>query len=555
MIGYVSFPNGCSTGAKVTADALVKNKIVSIGAASNYWSSTENSQNNSWNVNFSSGNFNNNNKYNSNYVRPIVALAKEYKEGWIRAYLDCCKHKYGSVECLYYRIYCAEDVLNLALETYNGTYKPTTSSCFCVTVPKLREVFAANFRDRIVHHWICMRLEPLFEQRFIDQKNVSFNCRKGFGVSAALDRIEYNLRQTTGNYTRSGYVGKFDYKSFFMSIDKEVLISLLIPFIRENYHGDDVELLIHLTTITIRHNPAKDCVRRGNIRLWDCLPHNKSLFYMDGMAIGNLPSQQFANFYLSFVDEYALKLCSDFSTNGEAYHYVRFVDDFCIDGTRKDVIIQIYRMVADYALVHLHISVHPDKVYLQHISKGVKIIGSVIKPGRRYLSNRTIGHMLTILHRADSLALRSFSEPENPYPIAKMEHIVCALNSYLGFFLPCQSYALRRKIFSRRTPFRNFIWIKGRFTIIKLSRRRSLGNLLLSQDVLIRYPRLVDASMSGTVPIRQLSLKFPPLPMKHLSPFPKCSPPFPKHFLRSFTCMAPLLVDASMSDIPSLLNF
>ena len=39
-----------------------------------YWSSSENSQNNSWNVNFSNGNFNNNNKYNSNMVRAVAAF-------------------------------------------------------------------------------------------------------------------------------------------------------------------------------------------------------------------------------------------------------------------------------------------------------------------------------------------------------------------------------------------------------------------------------------------------------------------------------------------------
>ena len=37
-------------------------------------SSTENSQNNAWNVNFSDGNTNNNNKYNSNAVRAVAAF-------------------------------------------------------------------------------------------------------------------------------------------------------------------------------------------------------------------------------------------------------------------------------------------------------------------------------------------------------------------------------------------------------------------------------------------------------------------------------------------------
>lgn len=40
-----------------------------------YWSSTEYSALSSWNVNFNSGNSNNDNKYNTNVVRPAVALS------------------------------------------------------------------------------------------------------------------------------------------------------------------------------------------------------------------------------------------------------------------------------------------------------------------------------------------------------------------------------------------------------------------------------------------------------------------------------------------------
>ena len=42
---------------------------------SNYWSSTEYNTNNAWNVNFGSGNVNNNNKYNTNnVVRPVAVF-------------------------------------------------------------------------------------------------------------------------------------------------------------------------------------------------------------------------------------------------------------------------------------------------------------------------------------------------------------------------------------------------------------------------------------------------------------------------------------------------
>ena len=149
--------------------------------AGNHWSSTENSSNNAWNVNFNNGNTNNNNKNNNNVVRPAVAHDTDWLllRGSIKfAYKDCLKGKSSSRQCLDY-IPCADEDLDvLTDELASRTYTPDVSTCFLVKYPKLREVFAAAFRDRIIHHWIILRLEPLFEQLFNEQGNVTHNCRK-----------------------------------------------------------------------------------------------------------------------------------------------------------------------------------------------------------------------------------------------------------------------------------------------------------------------------------------------------------------------------------------
>lgn len=72
------------------------------------------------------------------------------------------------------------DLNVLAKEIYDRTYTIGVSTCFMVKYPKYSEVFAASFRDRIVHHWICMRLNPLFEFEHARLGNVSHNCRKAF---------------------------------------------------------------------------------------------------------------------------------------------------------------------------------------------------------------------------------------------------------------------------------------------------------------------------------------------------------------------------------------
>ena len=49
-------------------------------ASNNYWSSTENNATNAWNVNFSNGSYNNNNKTNNNYVRCVRRLISNIKD-------------------------------------------------------------------------------------------------------------------------------------------------------------------------------------------------------------------------------------------------------------------------------------------------------------------------------------------------------------------------------------------------------------------------------------------------------------------------------------------
>ena len=66
--------NGRVTGPLPSVKDLVKNKIVHAITASRYWSSSENSQNNSWNVNFSIGNFGYGGKSTSLMVRAVAAF-------------------------------------------------------------------------------------------------------------------------------------------------------------------------------------------------------------------------------------------------------------------------------------------------------------------------------------------------------------------------------------------------------------------------------------------------------------------------------------------------
>ena len=354
-----------SLNGRATARMVVRNKLAHATTA---WSVTEASATYAWYINFGSGNLGNTGfKPYTNSVRAVCAFEETEIDGWIDAFYNCIQRKRTAPQCDTYRAQYEEDLLRLAIEVKSRTYKPSASTCFVVTRPRLREIFAAAFRDRIAQHWVIMRINPLIEERFVAQGNVSYNCRKGFGTLRAVKRLQAEIEMVSDYYTCDAYIGKFDIKSFFMSISKSRLLSLLIPFIRDRYSGDDIDTLVYLTETIVSHCPQKLCVRKSPPTLWEQLPRHKSLFYSDddtGLPIGNITSQILANFYLSFFDEYIVGEC-----DRAGARYVRFVDDWAVVCRDKRFIIDLHKKASQWLSKHLALELHHDKFYLQHVTK------------------------------------------------------------------------------------------------------------------------------------------------------------------------------------------
>ena len=432
--------------------------------SANYWASTENSRNNAWNVNSNDGNTNGNNKYNSQSVRAAVAYGgfKEAIKAVYEAYLDCKRGKMSSPYTIAYIEIAVDDLPRLAYEIYTAIYKPTVSICFLVKYPKLREVFAADFRDRIVHHWIIIRLEPLFERRFQQMGNISFNCRKGFGTLAAVKAAERGMREVSNNYTKQAWVFKGDLVSFFMSIRRNLLWYLLERFIRRHYDGGDKEVLLRTVKTVVYHHPEDDCIINGDPKEWQKLPKNKSMFTIDrnlGGPIGNHTTQQFANFYLSILfDTWLL-----FLMRGADFRIIRFVDDFLIICDDKNKILQVIpKLVAVTSIYGIHI--HNDKKYLQPVSHGVLFVGGYIKPRRTYVSSRTIGRF-----QERVFGFRKQLDENKNLTYYDLERIEQVINSYLGFCVHHQSYQIRKEnIINLGDNFWKYFYVKGHYESIRI---------------------------------------------------------------------------------------
>ena len=374
-------------------------------------------------------------------------------EDMMAAYFDCHKHKASSPDAIRFDINLFENITDLAEQINSRTYEPLPSITFVVSRPVYREVFAANFRDRVIHHYIAIRLENLFENIFSDR---TFNCRVGKGQLYGVKQLAADIKECSQNFTKPCWYLKCDMKGFFMSIPRKALADKVDAFITDNYKGDDIEDLRYVSRVTIMNDPAKNCVKRSSEEEMKKVPPGKTLRGAKeghGLPIGNLTSQHDANFWLSDFD-WMIELFL------HIYWHGRYVDDFFLIHQNKQVLIASIPKLRSY-LSNIGVTLHPRKIELQSVYKGIKFTGMVVKRDRIYVSNRMVSNFEQLIHHMNTL-------PEN-CTIEDLQHYVCSINSYLGLMKHCNSYDIRKRIMLRMDlRFYKYLYIEGHYDCVRI---------------------------------------------------------------------------------------
>ena len=141
------------------------------------------------------------------------------------AYFDCRNGKRKTVNALNFEWDLERNLFLLLNELKTKKYKPGRSICFAVKEPTPREIFAATFRDRIVHHLLVREINDMGERTFIFN---AFSCRKGKGTHKAVKLLKQSIRRLSKNYSKEIYYAQMDISGFFMSIDHDILYLSLI---------------------------------------------------------------------------------------------------------------------------------------------------------------------------------------------------------------------------------------------------------------------------------------------------------------------------------------
>ncbi len=342
----------------------------------------------------------------------------------IEAYIACRKRKRKTKAAIEFEFFLEENLAELFFELIEDKYEIAGGICFIVIYPKAREVWAASFRDRIVHHLVYNQVSGKFYKRFIKD---TFSCIPGRGTAnAAKTLAKYTESVTCGNSIEAYYL-KADIKNFFVTINKDILYRETIKLVNETWAKKLIKKIIY-------HDPRNDVTINSPVWKFKLLPKYKSLWCAPltiGLPIGNLTSQFFSNVYLDILDQYI-------KHKWRCKFYCRYVDDFIILDTDPSKLNKIHLDLCDFLEDKLKLQLHRDKKTINKIKRGIDFVGFVKKPYRLHLRQRTIKRIFRLI--------KQFKKNSGTWNRKKILNFTYTINSYLGFLRNTRAYNVRKKV-------------------------------------------------------------------------------------------------------------
>ncbi len=262
--------------------------------------------------------------------------------------------------CAAYEFHLEGEVFDLRRRLLDGSYTFGPYRHFRVLEPKPRDIAAAPYRDRVLHHALVQVLEPRTDPSFIHD---SYACRVGKGTHAALAACKRWTR-------RRPYALKLDVRHFYARIDHEILAALLGARFR------DTELMGCLLQLLASHSsPADEYEPCPGDGLFEILRPR-------GIPIGNLTSQFFANLYLDGLDHFVQE---SLQWSG----YLRYMDDMLLFGDDKAALQAARREIESWLEGERRLHVHERKTRVFPVRDGVPFVGFRVFPRYVRIDPRT----------------------------------------------------------------------------------------------------------------------------------------------------------------------
>lgn len=310
------------------------------------------------------------------------------------AFWKAAKGKRAKADCLAFRDRLDENLSRLREQLLAGEVTVGDYHYFKVHDPKERLICAAAFRERVLHHALMNVCEPVLDRAAVSD---SYACRKGKGQWVAVERAQ--------GYARThGWFLKMDIRKYFDSI----------------YHPTLRDLL---------RRKFKDLVLLG---IFDRILGSYHKTPGRGLPIGNLTSQQFANFYLSPLDRF---LKEELGCGA----YVRYMDDFVVWGESGTELRAVCERVREFLATALKLELKANTA-INRTALGMDFLGYRLFPGTVRLARRSK------VRFASKFCCYEAAHRRGEWSELILQQRMQAL---LAFIIPVESGAFRRHVLQR----------------------------------------------------------------------------------------------------------
>lgn len=323
-----------------------------------------------------------------------------------QAYRMAARAKHTKNEVIEFELNLAQNLWKLHERLASRTYKASPYHRFMIYDPKLREIQALSFRDRVVQHSLCDNvLKPYFEKRLIYDCAA---CRVGKGTHFAMNRLTGFLHSFYRQHGTAGYFLKCDVRKYFDSVDHDVLKYLLRKF-------PDREVRTFLYQIIDSFN--------GDIGR--------------GLPMGNQSSQWFALYYLDEIDRIIKE-------KYRIRYYTRYMDDLVLLHHDKAHLQACLAEIREVAAQKYKLEFN-EKTQIFPVSEGVDYLG-----WRFYLTDtgKVIRRLRTSNKRRFKRRLKAFQER---YRAGEMdiEDVKRSIASYNGHLKHGHTWKLKSKVYGK----------------------------------------------------------------------------------------------------------
>lgn len=249
-----------------------------------------------------------------------------------------------------YSLHREKNLGELLHELDQEIWMPGKPRTFRLFEPKQRDIIAAPFIDRIVHHAVNTKIEHLFTNKYIHH---SYACIRGKGAQRAVHAVQKMMRSYDYKF-KNPYIIQADISKYFNSINHDIVIE--------------------------EFNKTIKCKKTRLLLESFIRSHNTT---GTGIPIGSLISQLGANVNMNIVDQ---RMVNHYGFG----KYVRYMDDIIIFCESKSHAKEALQILTEECNI-IKLTMNPKTNYFP-TKRGVDFVGyrtfnSHILPRKRVIKN------------------------------------------------------------------------------------------------------------------------------------------------------------------------